>query len=336
MQQLTDCQILEYCHSTPEERESEFQRAAENDYKPVYQMPVFELCHTLHLLVKHYDVSPSHFRGSYAGFCDKHLGIGEYFIHVPEDHPEDMVVKLLRMPHKLPEDGFAPCGDPEIYWGHNKHLIYRLKSLTAASIEELSGWWEANPPEGNSEPPLPKGAESQDVVLDTNNFLELLNQLPANGFTSVADIRLPTRLSEDAREKIQKIVDSYGAIGKFIIPLSVLEEAEWVANRRDNFEKYENVRKVLHSIRMQKENPLWNIFSFEAINQEIFEYFLFLYERLEAAKVNFDDFDDFGDLLVLAHGLYHGCKIASNEWFEGKPDVWDLAKGFFPFLVVDR
>ena len=66
------------------------------------------------------------------------------------------------------------------------------------------------------------------------------------------------------------------------------------------------------------------------------DYFLLIYESLEQAGVSFDDFDDFGDLLVLAHALYNHAKIATNEWFEGKPDVWNLISGLYPFLVMNR
>ena len=330
MQILTDCQILDYCHSTPEDRESEFQRAADNQDKPVYQLPVFELCHAFHLLVKYHGILPSQFRGCYAELSRRHIESGEFFIHIPEETSADVFRKILRTPHDPPNAGLSPCEDPEIYWSHHYHLISRLKSTYF--LQELNGWWGANPPDGKNEPPSPCNANGQDIVLDANNLLELLNQLPPDGFTSAAHINFPARLSEQVRREFRVIIDSHGAAGKFIVPISALEETERVAHRNI---KYQNATNVLNSISIEIDNLIWNMFSFEPMSQEIFEYFVFIYEKLELANVDFNTFDDFGDLLVLAHGLYHGCKIASNEWFEGEPDIWDLVKGFFPFLAVD-
>jgi hypothetical protein len=83
------------------------------------------------------------------------------------------------------------------------------------------------------------------------------------------------------------------------------------------------------------DRPLWNIFDFEPITQEVFDHFIHLYECLTVQAADQQSWGDFGDMLVLAFGLYHGCKIASNEWFEGKPDVWDVARDVFPYLVLE-
>lgn len=335
MDLLRDCQIIEYCQSTTEERDLEFQRAVDNLFKPIYQMPVFELCHALHLLVKHHRVSPSSFRQSYADFSEKHIEAGEWFVHVPEETTDDNLSKIREMTDKLPKDGTSPCGEPEIYWGHNKHLIYRLQS--AHAIQELQGWWKANPPEIKRESPSPSIVPTQDLVMDTNNLIELLNILPLDSFLSVADVSFPpsARIAEYTQRKFRAIIRAHGAAGKFIIPLSVLEETERVVKHSHPVWKYQNARNVLDAILNDRDNLLWNIFSFESMNQEIFEYFLYLYEQLELANVDFDTFDDFGDLLVLAHGIYHGCKIASNEWVDGDPDIWDIVKVIFPFLVLE-
>jgi len=338
MQILSDCTILEYCHSTPEERLTDFERAAADLFKPVHQLPVFELCHALHILVKHYQISPSQFRAHWVEFCEKHFAAGEFFIHMPEDQADQIFQAIIGLPHQLPAEDTAPCEDPRIYWGNNRHLIYRMKSTYVVDV--LEGWWSAIPPDGQSNQPLTVDRQSSDVVLDANNLVELLNQLPSDGYTAIGGLTFPTRLSEEVRRMFRQIIDTRGVAGKFIVPISALEEAEWVIHRPQNEEKYRNARQVLRSIALSGDHLLWNFFSFEGLNQDIFEYFLYLYERLEIAKVSFDDFDDFGDFLVLAHGLYHGCRIASNEWFEYDPqaatDVWVRIKEIFPFLVVER
>lgn len=333
MQFLTDCEILEYCHSSPEEREAAFQRAVDNQAKPVYQLQLFELCHALHVLVKYHEVSPSNFRKCWVDVCKRHIESGECFIHVGKDDVDELREKLIGLPISLPDDLVAPCGDDEQYWGHNKHLIHRIK--TTYMIDPISDWWSAIPPEEYPDQPTVK-ENDQDIVLDTNNLIELVNQLPSDGFMAEIHINLPDRLSENAQRKFLEIIRTRGTSGKFIIPISALEEAHWVIHKPTNLEKYNNVHKVFNSMLIDRENPLWNMFSIESINQAVFDYLLFIYEGMEALGVDFSDFDDFGDLLVLAHGLYNGCKIATNEWFEGDHDVWDVVRPLFPSLVLEN
>jgi hypothetical protein len=82
------------------------------------------------------------------------------------------------------------------------------------------------------------------------------------------------------------------------------------------------------------DKPLWNIFEIEMINQEIFDYFLLLYEDMASVGADFSTFDDFADLIVLAHGLYNGCKIASDEWIHVKQGVWKIVAPIYPFIVL--
>jgi hypothetical protein len=333
MEFLTDCEILEYCQSSPDERGAIFQRAVDNEAKPVYQVQLFELCHALHILVKYHGVSPSDFRNCWADLCKRHIESGECFIHVGNDDADHLRKKIIGLPLSLPEDLLAQCADDEHYWGHNRHLVHRIK--TTYSIDPITDWWSATPPEEYANQPAIK-VNDQDIVLDTNNLIELVNQLPGDGFMAGININLPDRLSENAQRKFLQIIRTRGTAGKFIVPISTLEEAHWVIHKPDNLEKYNTVHKVFNSMLIDRENPLWNMFSIESINQEVFDYFLFIHESMEATGVNFSDFDDFGDLLVLAHGLYNGCKIATNEWFEGDHDVWDMVRPFFPFLVLEN
>jgi hypothetical protein len=336
MQLLIDCDILEYCFGTAQEREDAFQLAADNLFKPVYQLPVFELCRAVYLLIRYHHISPRSFRACWADLSEKHILSGEYFIHMHELSDSEIPREIIGLSRDLPgEDAPVPCEDPGIYWGHNKHLIYRLRAVHKP--QTLQNGWLALPPEGKPEAPQIQPVSSQDIVLDTNNLVELLEQLPADGFLAALDgIHFPDRLSEQACRDFRSIIATYGAARHFIVPMSVLEETQWVVNKPENKFKYSNARQVLNSILLDPECPLWWIFIFEATTQEIFDYFLLIYESLEQNEVVFDDFDDFGDLLVLAHALYHRAKIASNEWFEGQPDVWDLVSGLFPFLVMER
>lgn len=330
MEFLTDCDILAYCHSNAEEMDASFQQAFDNQDKPVYQLPIFELCHALHVLVKHHGISPSAFRKCWADICKRHIDCGEWFIHVSNEDPYENFESLLALSYEIPENITAPCGDDDTYWS-NKPLVYRLRLLP--KLEELNSVWNVIPPEGNQSSPDPKDRQSEDLVLDTNNLIDLLNELPEDGILTTAEIKLPDTLIETARRKFIQIIKSYGAAGKFIVPIGTLEEAHRVINYPSNREKYKNVLKVLKAM-LIKDEPLWDIFEIEAINQKIFDHFLLLYEKMESIGVDFSSFDDFADLIVLAHGLYNGCKIASDEWIHVKPGVWKIIAPHYQFLVL--
>lgn len=335
MKTLIDCDIIEYCLSPAKERQEVLEQAADNLYKPAYALPTFELCRSLHLLVKLNNVTPNDFRSCWAKLSELHLQYGEFFIHVSEHSMDNPPRDILSLSRELKDD--APWEDPEKYWDGHHHLVQRLRWLH--SREELEGWWWAHPPEGRGDIPVLKNVpESGDVVLDTNNLLELLNVLPTNGMgVNAQTLRFPStsRLSPRAIRLFRDIVQSYGAFGHFIVPICVLEEVDWVANKLENRVRYQQARTVLESMRMNLDMPLWNVFYFEPISQEILDHFIYLYERLTVGAGYPQKWGDFGDMLVLAFGLYHGSKIASNEWFEGDDDVWDVVRTIFPYLVLE-
>ena len=335
MKTLIDCDIIEYCFSTAGERQKLLDEAAHSLYKPVYALPTFELCRALHLLAKLYGVAPNNFRACWADLSEVHHQNGEFFIHVQEHIMENPPRDILNLSHELKEE--APGGDPDRYWDHHHHLVERLRRLYP--VETLKNGWMANPPEGRAISPIPRNVSgNEDLVIDTNNLLELLNVLPTDGVGINARelyFRSSSRLSSPVKRVFKNIIQSYGAAGHIIVPICVLEEADWVANESDNWIKYAPARAVLKSMSMNLEASLWNIFDFEPINQEILDHFIYLYESLYVKAVVRQKWQDFGDMLVITFGLYHGCKIASNEWSEGKNDVWDVVKTIFPYLVLN-
>jgi len=333
MKTLIDCDIIEYCFSTADERQKVLDEARESIYKPVYALPTFELCRSLHLLAKLYGVAPNDFRACWADLSEVHKQNGEFYIHVSEYPTENPPRDILSVGRELKDD--APWEYHGRYWDGHHHLVQRLRCLHPS--EELEGWWRARPPEGNMNSPVLRNTpESGDLVIDSNNLLELLNALPTEGMGVDARVlRFPHRLSPQAIRRFKNIIQSYGTVGHFIVPICVLEEVDWVANKPENQTRYNQARKVLHSMGVDLDKPLWNIFDFEPITQEIFDHFIHLYESLSTYTASRPSRGDFGDMLVLAFGLYHGCKIASNEWFEGKPDVWNVVRGIFPYMVLE-
>jgi hypothetical protein len=335
MKTLIDCDIIEYCLKTNEERQKILDDAADSVYKPVYALPMFELCRSLHLLVKLYGVEPNAFRCCWAELTEVHRQNGEFSIHIAE-HPIDNPPRdILNLSYQLTDD--TPCEDFESYWDGNRHLVQRMRWLHPRG--ELEGWWRANPPEGKlAHPDLKDLSDGGDLVIDSNNLLELLNQLPLEGMgIDIRVIRFPRRcrLTSNAVRHFKSIIESYGVAGHIIVPICVLEEVVWVSNKSANRGKYRRAREVLHAMSINLDLPLWNIFDFEPISQEIFDHFAYLYERLSTSAASRPRQGDFGDMLVMAFGLYHGCKIASNEWFEGKPDVWHAVRQIFPYMVLE-
>jgi hypothetical protein len=170
-----------------------------------------------------------------------------------------------------------------------------------------------------------------DLVLDTNNLIELLNKLPLNGQWT-GSLRLPSRLSDKAARWFRRILSQQGFAGKLIVPISALEEAERVINYRQNRLKYKLARLVLKEIESSPVWPLRTAFHFEPFSHNTLSAFVALYEQLVKHKIPTNGWPDFGDALVLAHGIANGCPVASNEWLE-KED-WAAVGAIFDYLIL--
>ena len=193
--------------------------------------------------------------------------------------------------------------------------------------------WRIVPPIAYDSPIKYYKSDSEDLVIDTNNFIDLLSQLPENGLgVNVDEMHFPHRLSEKAVRNFKTILKSYGSSNKLIVPLIVLEEAERVANYDRNLQKYERVRSVIQAMALHPELPLWNAFFFEPLSQDILECFIQLYEGLYSFHTEKQHLLGLGDAIILAHGIYNRCPIASNEWFE-KHD-WQAVAEIFPYLEL--
>jgi len=338
MQILIDRDVLGYCQDSDEDRQSAILSAESAPFKPVYSLPVFELCRSVHLLAKFHQVPPSVFRECWAELSESHLehsGDG-YFIHVCE-YPEDGLVREVLQLGDISAD--KEDEEDYRYWDYSRSLTTRLRKLHPLGtkhLEEVDAdqrQWMATVPEGKREQQSLRFATADDfsVVLDTNNLLELLNVLPPDG-NLVSIPRFSGRLCSKAVHRFRKILqDNYGLPGRFIVPVSALEETERVAQREG--QQYANALKVLDVIKFEPDRALWQIFRFESLIQEVLECFIQLYEGIAVRSTNVQNWPGFADMLVLAHGLYNGCPVASNEWFE-KHD-WDIVAQVFPHLVLE-
>jgi hypothetical protein len=184
------------------------------------------------------------------------------------------------------------------------------------------------PPIELPEPSFPKEAREGDIVIDTNNLLDLLSTLGVDGIC--ADLsRLSDRLPARIRRRYRNMFGSFGGSGHLIVPVVVLEETERKARE---ILKYAAVKALLGDVAEDSEHSLRWILTFEPLSQEVLNAFLHLHEELVKNHVSKGAWPDFGDALVLAHGILHGCPVASNEW-DDKHD-WDAVKSLFPHLVI--
>ena len=218
------------------------------------------------------------------------------------DHPE-----LTRHLRRLREVGRRPGDDSS---------LHRLQ-------------WGAVPPEGAAQPHELRQPQANDptLVLDTNHFLELLALLPADGgLTGVP--KFPPRLAEAAVRLYRELLGNiYGAAGRFIVPLVVLEESMRVARRDPS--RFGPCVRVLRAIEDEPEEPLWNVFRFEALTQDVFECYMQLQEALSGET----NVPGLADMVILAHGLYNGCPVASEQWHTRR-DEWRCVKSCYPYLVL--
>lgn len=337
MDRLIDCDLLEYCLIPESERKEGFEDYPYVRKKPVYSLPVFEMCRAFHLLFKYRNMSPAVFRKCWNEFSETCWG--DWF-HVSEYPRENLPLEIWRLKRSFNknERDIIPCeGWTESYWdgrddqddrGDRDHFFLTLR-LRELCRKEKTNIWQINEPVPVKNPKL-DDLSSKDLVMDTNNLLDMLNKLP-EGNKNKKKPNFSKRLSRKAIRRFNEIIKSEGLAGTFIVPISALEEAERVSRKKAP--KYNQARKVIQAIKIQPEGPFRNILSFEPLTMKVFDCLYHLYEKLESVYAdNRNSVPSLGDTLVIAHGIYNRCPVASNEWFE-KSD-WDVVAHEFPFLVL--
>jgi len=331
MEWLIDCEIIEYCKSSTDERQRQVSDLPYVSIKPVYVLPIFEVCRAFHLLYKYYQIKPGCFRKCWANLSKSYWG---EWLHVSEYPKDNFAREIRQIIRKVENPDHFPCGETaQKYWGFNRPLTERIRALVRREtivedeIRTINGPYVFDFPVGFHK------EDSEDIVIDTNNFIELLNQLPEDGLgVNLDEMHFPKRLSEKAVRLFKTIIRSYGIPNRLIVPLIVIEETERVVNYEKNFEKYKKARSVIQAMAFDPNLPLWNMFFFEPLNQDVFECLLQLYEGLYSPRAEKQYSPGFADAIILAHGIYNRCAVASNEWFE--KDDWKYIAGIFPYLVL--
>ena len=341
MRLLTDRHIADYCNI---QSQQERIRVVEEAKLTFSVMPVFELCRCLHHLARYSQISPALFRICWEQFINLFWQNSEngYFIHISE-YPEEAFPQMLISLRDLGEyERQAPVqGSSTAYPDEFWPLTQRLRQLYQTELDEFKTLddeqrrWRGTPPDETAYQPQSPPDDDYSVVLDTNIFLPLINQLPLDGSLVAANqIYMPSHWSAEARSRVRHIVNTRGIEGRFVVPVSVLEETDRVAHDDRRPQNYQQARDVLRTLQLNRDLPMWSIFRFEPLSQAIFLAFVRLYEGITVTSHTAQHWPDFGDMLVLAHGLRHGYPVASMEWSAAKKD-WDIVRTPFPHLVLE-
>jgi hypothetical protein len=211
--------------------------------------------------------------------------------------------------------------------------FWSLHETTMSALESLAEgephWcWRCDPPDDLPEREYPARDGSADVVVDTNVLVDILDAQPTDAPLGVS-LHL-SRLEPPVRGRISPMLSD--GSGKLIVPASVLIETEGVLVAKAA--RYRQAAAVLDDIAFRPHHPHYAALVFESSTDESFAAFLHLIERLVRDDVHRDSWPRLGDALVLAHGLLHGCAVASNEWIH--KDEWSRTQleGAFPYLVL--
>jgi hypothetical protein len=340
---------IEYCGGTPADRDSFWTDAGNAVKRPTHAIPLFELCRAIHFGATRGTMEPAVFRRCWDDLSERHeqrcaegnllhlLGSGD----TPDGLLKDILLLGPEPPRNIPvrteaEDDRDRVRDHQGLTERFRRLHERAWHLTLRWKDERLRW-KTTPPESMPSLEMPSKGTLPGLVLDTNVALEVFNKLPRDGVWA-GQLSLPDRLkraSASMVREIQRLVAGRGAPGKLIIPASVLVEMKRVTQREP--EQYAPSALVLQRMAFANHWPLRNSFLFEPLSVEVFNAFLHLHEVLAAARIPAERWPQLGDALVMAHGLYNRCRVASTEWHEGRARKldWEAVRHIFPFLLPD-
>jgi len=331
--------ILEYCSGDSQDRAFLIDGLCSSKVRPACLLPLFELCHVVHFWAAAKGRDPRVFRECWEQFVqtlwERSEKQGPLIGLLDSLEGEDIsarIREIIGAKFEYRDDGEEeePTGRDERRSGARQHkaLVARMRFMYGAAEarrQQFRSPWEEQPPDTL---PVedPEERDTTDLVLDTNNLLELLQGLVIKD----GRIRLSPQpwLSERVVRQFKRSLETNGTAGSLIIPISVLEETERVARKKAH--AYSRVTELLNEIAMAPERMPWGAVVFENLTIDVFSSFLRMHEVLflESAAT----WPSLGDALVLAHGLTHGCPVASTEWNNQKEEWRDIGK-LFPFLI---
>lgn len=342
-----------YCTGNSTRREEFWQRAQVSDARPAFLLPIFELCRAIHFGArngKRFDVGA--FRDCWHDLVDTHdtlaplnAGCLVRLLDGGDDTSDNLPSDVWSHSDVSEDSGDEepPLRDPRDRLRDPRPFRECFRALGSRAredvIEEPEGVraWVYTLPElpGNVlNGRVTADADQGDLVLDTNFFVDLLDELPENGrLTGMPCQRgdSATKLG-GANRLFQNALTTRGRSGKLIVPSAVLIETFGIV-RKKNPANHANAALVMNAMAVGGSDwPLWEVFAFRGLSVEVLNAYLFLHEEMAQRVPDTDRWPDFTDAFVLAHGLVEVCPIISGEW--SKKGDWDEARKIFPHLFL--
>lgn len=341
------------------------QRALASALRPLAYLPIFELCHRLYFETRKGRMDPRIFAACYQQFCVAHEEVAAlsdgHLIWLSHELPATLQSPfwphLAELPPRRPlKPGEGPR-DPREYDDDYLAHCERMRAVSQGQFETLDGHlleeptnllaWSGPAPEPaqdlqkawnslRSPPPSP----CMDLVLDSNVAIELLAALAPDGSFAALPILGDRRVAEACTARLRQSIDSCGKQGRILLPLTVLEESHHHGQHQSG--RYPRLLANLQDIHNQQQRshsePHWtDAFDFEEPSFDVLAALFGLLTELcpslsrDPETGRLLGLPTFTDCMVVAHGLVHGCWVASAEW-TAKTD-WHGVSALYRWLV---
>jgi len=345
MEVLRQSDALGYCKGSSEHREGIWRQAERLGENPAYCLPVFELCRAIHFGAresgKRFDIAG--FRDCWQELIEGHgarsaeRGCLLRLLDGGEESSDNLPLLVWSRATRSDPDDLLRTHDPRDSGRDPRPFTECFRNLEGLALEAVVRQPEWERQWRYSLPELPETAygsvhPTRDLVLDTNFFVDLLDELTPDGSLLTMPCQTGRAASKlgGASRRFTDALRSGGASGKLIIPAAVLVESYGIVHVK-GLGRYPNASDVMGRIQRHGSDwPLWDVFAFPALTFEVFEAFLHLHEEMARRGLPRDEWPDFTDAIILAHGLVERCPVVSAEWTE-KQD-WKQVKRLFPCL----
>lgn len=350
MELLLDEDVTGYCLGSPARRGDLWAKALPSADCPAFVLPLFEICRSIHFTA----------RAAGRLDIDSFRGCWDELVRAHDEHMKAFGARLRLLDggdaqsDNLPRDiwlhsSVAPDDEePRNARGDARDRRPFREAFRAIARAGLGAVLDEEEWERQFGHPLPDLAErewtpaapvlkptSENLLLDTNFFVELLEEVSADEFPDPLPCLTgrPARSLRSARHRFERILDSRGQAGKLVVPSAVLVETYGivrVSGRRRG--TYQNADRVMEAIAINGSDwPLWNAFDFEPLTMDVLDAFLELHRELIEREPDSNHWPDFTDSFVLAHGLVNECPVLSGEWVD-KND-WGTVRRLLPHLA---
>ncbi|MEO5729164.1 MAG: hypothetical protein ABI134_19075 [Byssovorax sp.] len=340
-----------YCTGNFARREEFWQRAQMSNARPAFLLPIFELCRAIHFGArngKRFDIGA--FRDCWQDLVDTHEALAPLnagclvrLLDGGADTSDNLPLDVWSYADVSEDSGDEEplLRDPRDRFRDPRPFRECFRALGGCALEDvykesaLAREWSYTLPElpgRELNGRVPTDANQGDLVLDTNFFVDLLDELPEDGHLTAMPCQHghPAAKLGGAIRRFQNALKTRGRSGKLIVPSAVLIETFGIV-RKKNPANHANADLVMKAMEVGGSDwPLWEAFAFRGLSVEVLDAYLFLHEEMAQRVPEADRWPDFTDAFVLAHGLVEACPVISGEWRQ-KED-WDQVGKMFPYL----